>query len=469
MRVLFISSEVYPFSKTGGLADVSGALPKALAALGHEVLVVSPWYKQLHQVKPLWIGDVDVPFEGGFVSVGVGRWRQPDSGVEDAFVGHPFFQRERYYGYDDDMRRFALFSRSIAQVCARCNFYPDIVHCNDWQSGYVPLIFKHGWHLPKGFSGLPCLFTIHNARFLGESAPQDIVHQLRLSAEFADGWMNFYGTALAMRAALGYADAINAVSPSYAEEITTPEYGYHLAGSYYEVRHKLSGIVNGIDTEVWSPSNIAALPQGYTADDTSGKALAKLELCRRYGLDAERPLLVTVSRLAEQKGIDIVLHALPYLLEQGWNVFMLGSGEAELEAWIRYTSSQHQGRFASYVGYEETFSHLVYAAADAIAIASRFEPCGLTQMISMHCGTIPIARATGGLRDTIRHGETGFLFEDANPTGLLWATEAARRTYDTPYWQKMMHNGMQEDFSWQRSARSYEALYQRLMAKNPRT
>lgn len=462
MRILFVSSEVFPFSKTGGLADVAGALPEALVREGHDVLVVSPWYKTLKaEPAPLWIGDVEVPFDGGTSSCGVGTLER--AGVRYAFVGHEDFQRDSLYGFEDDTKRFARFSRAAFQTAERVNFTPDIVHANDWHTGYVPMILQHGYHLPAGFPHLPSVFTVHNVQYQGHGELDATLYWLRLPAALRDGPLNYFGGANAMQAGASYAQRITTVSPTYAEEMQRAEYGYGLDGTFQHLSDKLVGILNGLDTELWNPAEDEHLAKRYSLKRRSGKRQNKEALCARYGLDPAKPLMGVVSRLADQKGIDFLLDALPQLFHQGWNIFILGSGESWMEDALA-RESRERAELASHIGYDESLAHLVYAASDALAVPSRFEPCGLSQMIAMRYGTIPVARETGGLKDTIRHGETGFLFAHPNADGLAWASAQAASLYaHDKQWQKMMRTAMQEDFSWEKSARAYLSLYQELI------
>jgi len=456
VNALFVSSEVYPYSKTGGLGDVAGALPQALVRQGHEVLVISPWYKAL-KGAPLWIGDVPVPFDGGWSQVGVGTLER--HGVRYAFVGHSEFQRDQLYGYPDDVKRFCLFSRAVPQVAERVGFYPDLVHANDWHSAYIPLLLQDGWHLPAGFPGLPCVFTIHNLQYQGVSELEATLYWLRLPASLKSSYLNHFGSANAMQGAIGLAEQVTTVSPSYAEEIQHKEYGYGLDGTLRHLNFKLRGILNGLDTAVWDPATDPSLPAPYSASDLSGKQHARQALCERFGLGGGRPILGLVSRLVEQKGLDLVLTALPQLLAQGWSLALLGSGEVWLEEALRQAAASHPGQVGAVIGYDEQLARLIYAGADALAVPSRFEPCGLSQMIAMRYGTIPIARATGGLKDTIIHDQDGFLFVHASPEGLLWATGQARRRYAEPGWEAMMMRAMSKDFSWPRSAQAYGEAY----------
>jgi starch synthase len=458
MRILFASSEVFPYSKTGGLADVAGALPRALAQLGLEVLVVTPWYAGLRaDPPPLWIGDVEVPFDGGFAPVGAGTLEA--DGVRYAFVGHDDFRRERPYGYDDDVRRFARFTRAVPAVADRVGFRPDLVHANDWHAGYLPLVLRTGWHLPAGWPDLPSVFTIHNLQHQGVSGLDATIHWLRLPSSAKATGMDHFGTANAMQAGLDAADRITTVSPSYAHEIQRPEYGHGLDGTLRHLAHKLTGILNGLDTTVWDPAADPHLPAGYDADDLAGKAAATAALRAELGLDEGGPIVGAVSRLADQKGIDVLLEAAPALLARGWRLALLGAGDPELERRARALAEARPGAAGVRIGHAEELAHRIYAGADALAIPSRFEPCGLSQLIAMRYGTLPVARATGGLRDTIRHGETGFLFEHADASGLLWAAEEARRALADGRAAAMRRAAMGQDVSWDRAARTYRTLY----------
>lgn len=458
MRILFPTAEVAPYSKTGGLGDVAAALPRALARLGHDVLVVTPWYRSVRsEPAPYWIGDVQVPFDGGFEPVGVGTLE--GNGVRFAFVGHPDFGRDQLYGYPDDVKRFARFARAVPQVAERLGFQPDVVHAHDWHTGYLPLLLERGWHLPEGFPYLPSIFTVHNVQFQGEADMADTLRWLRLGPEVANSYLHHFGAANALQAGVGFATRVTTVSPTYAEELQTAEYGFTLDGTFRSVAGKMVGILNGIDDQVWNPRTDPHIKQRYDQNDLSGKAECKADLVHEFGLDPERALLGVVSRFAEQKGIDLLLYAADRLVDMGWNLFLLGTGDPALEAQVQVLSSERPTRVAAVLRYDESLSHRVYAAADALAVPSRFEPCGLTQMIAMRYGSLPVVRATGGLRDTVEHDRTGFLFQHATPEGLLWAAEEALRAFATPRWRDMQRAGMLLDLSWDSSARRYAELY----------
>ncbi len=464
MRVLFASAEVAPHSKAGGLGDVAGSLPAALAGLGHEVLVVTPWHGRLASgARPLWVGDVEVPFDGGTVSVGVGTLEE--RGVRLAFVGHPAYDRERLYGYEDDPWRFALLSRSAPQVAQRLGFRPDVAHANDWHTGHLPLVLTRGWHLPEGFPGLPSVFTVHNAQYQGESDMYSTLRWLRLPGELAGSFANHYGRFNALKAGAGFATRVTTVSPTYAQELTQPEHGWGLDGAFRSLAGRLTGILNGIDVEQWDPATDPHLPARYDAAHPNAKASSQVLLRERYGLEPGLPVMAAVSRLVEQKGIDLLLAAAPRLLEMGWGLVLLGTGEPELEAAALALAADEPGRVGVTIGFDEPLSHLFYAGADALAMPSRFEPCGLSQMIAMRYGTLPVVRATGGLRDTVEHMRTGFAFEHATAEGLAWAAAQAMAVGPgTDRWRAMQQAAMRQDHSWKTSARRYAALYEAAVA-----
>lgn len=463
MRVLFASSEVRPFSQTGGLADVAGALPRALATLEHDVLVITPWYQSLRsETSPFWIGDVDVPFAGGFESVGVGTLER--AGVRYAFVGHPSFSRSGLYGYPDDLERFARFTRSLPQVAARLGFLPDLVHVNDWHTALLPLLLERGWHLPAGFPGMGSLLTVHNAQFQGTGDIGELLWWLRLPDDLRHSYLDHFGSANSLQAGIGFATRVNTVSPTYAQELGRPEFGFGLDGTFRSLGGKISGILNGIDVVEFDPRTDPHLPQGYSASDLAGKSACQTQLRARLGLDDGFPLLGVVSRFAHQKGIDLLLAAAERLLAQGWSLVLLGTGDAALEARASALAADHHGRVAAVIGYDDPLARLIYAGSDALAVPSRFEPCGLSQLLAMRYGTLPLVRATGGLVDTVTHGRTGFLFKDATPAALAGAAAEAMSRFGTPAWTSLQREAMRQDFSWDASAKRYEALYASVVA-----
>ncbi len=462
MKVLHASAEVAPFSKTGGLGDVAAALPAALAAEGVDVLVVTPWYARLGGgAEPLWIGDVDVPFAGGIESVGVGTLER--GGVRFAFVGHADYRRDEPYGYADDVRRFVRFCRAVPAVAARVGFVPDVVHAHDWHAGLLPVLLERAWHLPDGFPGRPSVATVHNVQYQGVAPLAHVLHWARLPLDLIGSHLEHAEEANVLRAAVGFADLVTTVSPSYAEELSDPAYGFGLETTFAALGRRLVGILNGIDTRLWDPATDPHLAERYDVADAKGKAACRAALLSELALDDGGPVLGVVSRLADQKGIDLLLAALPELLEQGWRLALLGRGDADLERQAEAAEAAAPGRVAFRAVHDEGLAHRIYAGSDALAVPSRFEPCGLSQMIAQRYGTLPIVRATGGLRDTVTHGRDGFVFDEASAEALAGATLTARSVWGGAAWRAMQRRAMAPDRSWRASARAYIARYREVM------
>ncbi len=462
VRVLHASAEVAPFSKTGGLGDVAGALPAALVAEGIEVLVVSPWYERLGgDARPLWIGDVEAPFAGAHEAVGVGTLER--DGVRYVFVGHADFSRDEAYGYPDDVRRFARFCRAVPAVAARVGFVPDLVHAHDWHAGLLPVLLERGWHLPEGFAGRPSVATVHNVQYQGVAPLAHVLHWARLPLELVGSHLEHEEQANLLRAAVGFADLVTTVSPRYAQELTESAYGFGLETTFGALGRRLVGILNGLDVRVWDPASDPHLAANYDLAEPSGKAACRNALVRELGLDEAGPLLGVVSRLADQKGIDLLLEALPALLEQGWRVALLGRGDVALERAAQAAAAAAPERVAVRLAHDEALAHRIYAGSDALAVPSRFEPCGLAQMIAQRYGTLPLVRATGGLRDTVDHERDGFVFEAASADALTQAAAAARTRWGKPSWSRIQRTAMGHDRSWRASARAYAARYREVM------
>ncbi len=465
MRLLHATAEAEPFAKTGGLADVLGALPRAQAAAGHDVLVVHPWYATLRaDPPPLWIGDVAVPFDGGEVAVGVGTLEigPPDALVRYVFVGHEAFRRDALYGYPDDAWRFALFARAVPAVADRVGFLPDIVHVHDWHAALVPAILRHGVALPEGLRDVPTVLTVHNAQYQGHADAADVVRWVGVPSVEASA-LALHGRGNFLHAGLQRAGRVTTVSPSYARELLEPEVAYGLDAAFAALGPRLSGVLNGLDERLFDPAHDPHLPAAFSETDLAGKADDKAALERELGLEPGRPLLGVVSRLADQKGIDLLLDALPDVLAQGWNLALLGSGDPNLEAAARAAFEALSGRVAGRIGYDDALARRIYAGADALVIPSRFEPCGLAQMIAMRYATVPVARATGGLADTIDDGRTGFLFGPPTRPALAAALARARHAFDEPEtWTRLRAAVAHERFGWDRSVEAYDEVYRDL-------
>jgi len=476
MRILCVASEVFPLVKTGGLADVVGALPAALAALGEDVRVMVPGYpavlagaEALGDWRPL--GD---PLGAG--EARLGRGRLPGSGVPLWVVECPALY-DRPAGpyldntgadWPDNAVRFALLARAAALVCeagAAFGWRPDVLHAHDWQAGLAPayLALRAG-HRPAS------VFTLHNVQYQG-LYPASTLAAVGLPPEsFTTAGAEYYGNLSFLKAGLHYADAANTVSPSYARELLTADGGAGMQGVLAAKGARFSGILNGIDTLTWDPAADPHIAHPYTAASLLDKAPNKAALQRETGLQAsaEAPLLGAIGRLTPQKGLDLLLAALPELLAQGAQAVLLGTGERPLEAALLAAAAAHPRRLHVRIGYDEAFAHRIQAGCDAFLVPSRFEPCGLTQMCAMRYGTLPIVRQTGGLADTVQDASvpgagTGFVFSEASAAALAGAIARAVGTYRQPArWQALQRRAMQRDVSWAASARQYRELFRSL-------
>jgi starch synthase len=468
-RVLMVSSEAAPLAKTGGLADVVGALPSALQAFGDQAAVVIPRYGsiELKGTRRVW----------DRLAIHVG----PDVFYADIYLAPeeyplylvdcpPLFQRKGYYGeagvdYPDNHIRFAAFSRAALAV-ARNLFRADILHCHDWQAGLVPAYLKTTYSTDPTFLGVKTLFTIHNLGYQG-LFPATALADVGLDASLnTPAGLEFWGRVSYIKAGIALSDALNTVSPTYAQEIQTPELGFGLDGALRARSNVLSGILNGVDYREWSPDVDPLLPANYSADDLSGKRVCKEHLLREFELPAEameRPLIGIVSRFATQKGADLIAGAAAGIVDAGAYLVALGSGEPEYEDLFRGLASDFPGRISVKIAFNNRLSHLVEAGSDLFLMPSRYEPCGLNQIYSLRYGTVPVVRATGGLDDTI-DDETGFKFTPYTTEALLGAVREALAAFgDADGWRDRMRAGMQRDFSWKASAAQYSALYRRLL------
>ena len=475
MKILYVASEVAPYSKSGGLGDVAHALPRALSSRGHEVRVVTPLYATTRVANAEDSGRSIRPrFPFGEQPAGI-RVARPAARQQIWFLDHPgFYGRPGLYGdghgeYGDNHRRFAFLAVGALCSAQAMHFAPDIVHLNDWQTGLGALA------LARGFCGTSVgearsLFTIHNLAYQGVFS-KDAMTDLGIPWDvFTPQGLEFYDQVNFMKAGLAFADALSTVSPTYAKEIQTEEYGCMLEGTLRARSSDLHGILNGIDVHEWDPHADPHLPAPYDADDLSGKAVCKAELRHRFGLpDPERvsdaPLFGVVTRLAGQKGISLLLEAIPTLIDRGAEVVVLGNGEHWYEDALRSLAAHRTDGFRAFIGFDPTLSHLVEAGSDFFLMPSLYEPCGLNQMYSLRYGTVPVVRATGGLEDTVRDADlpdgTGFKFRDFDVAGLLWASGRAMDWW----WNRrdeldaLRRRGMVQDWSWESSAEAYERLY----------
>jgi starch synthase len=475
LHVAFAASEMVPFIKTGGLADVAAALPKALGRLGHRLTVFVPRYGPIAFPPGDLVGSVHVPVDRLPRSAGFYR-RQGDPGVQVVFVEHPpFFDRPFPYGadgrdYPDNASRFAFFARACLEYFRARGERPDVFHAHDWQAGLVPVYLKAFYWSDPTLARTPSVFTIHNLAYQGNFG-MDTLATLGLPAHLGtpEG-LEFYGQISYLKGAVVFAEALSTVSPEYAREIQTPAYGHGMDGVLRSRAEDLVGILNGVDYDEWDPSVDGYIVRRYSASALGGKAACKADVLRQFGLPAtpELPLTGVISRLVYDKGLDLVLAAGEELVRRPLRLIVLGTGESVIEQGLRALAARAPDRVAARFVYDAALAHKIEAGADLFLMPSRSEPCGLTQMYSLRYGTVPIVRATGGLVDTVepydpRTGKgTGFRFDAATPSALLAALDHALAVYrDRRAWRRLMQSGMSRDFGWERSAEQYVELYRR--------
>jgi starch synthase len=465
-----ISSEAAPLAKTGGLADVVGALPAALRSFDDDVAVVIPRYGSIDLTTARRVYDHLPVFLGG-ARYDTSIYQAPEEFPFYLVDCPPLFDRPGFYGeagidYPDNHIRFAVFARAALGV-ARNLFRPDILHCHDWQSGLVPAYLQSTFSTDPTFLGVKTLFTIHNLGYQGLFPAIALADAAIDPALFHPGGLEFFGNVSYIKAGIAFADALNTVSPTYAREIQTPEYGFGLDGALRARSDVLTGILNGVDYREWSPDVDQLIPSRYSVDDLSGKRVCKAQLLQEFGLPAEaldQPLIGIVSRFTPQKGTDILAEVAAEIVAEGMYLVALGSGDPEYEDFFRRMQAQHPGRISVQIGFDNGLAHRVEAGSDIFLMPSRYEPCGLNQMYSLRYGTVPVVRATGGLNDTIDEG-TGFKFVEYSGRALLGAVRDAAQAFSDPVgWVKMVRRGMQQDFSWTASAGAYSGLYHRLLA-----
>jgi starch synthase len=474
LNILLAASEAVPYAKTGGLADVAGALPKALARLGHTVRVVMPRYKteKIEAVTELLPVELRVPFNFGERRVAVYVDRSGE--VPVYFIDAPeYFSRAKLYGETDDPERFAFFSRAVLELAKALGEHFDIIHLNDWMTGLVATYLKTVYPSDPAFDGTKTLFTVHNIAFPGLFRPEQLPKfGLPDWLNRAEGGIEFYQLASALKGGLVFSDAISTVSPRYAAEIQTPEFGEKFDGLLRARRNDLFGILNGVDYDEWNPETDKHIAANYSTDDLSGKLECKRDLLSHFGLpeDLDRPLIGCISRLSDQKGFDLILAIADRMLAQGVAFVLLGSGEEEYERAFQALRDGRRSQVGVYLGFSNDLAHKIEAGADMFLMPSRFEPCGLNQMYSLKYGTVPIVRAAGGLDDTIVNFDhtslrgNGFKFYEYDAERLLETIHEALLVYaDRDLWRALMLNGMRADYSWTESARHYIELYQRLV------
>lgn len=483
LNILIAASEVVPFAKSGGLADVAGALPKALRALGHDVRVVMPRYyivdKEKYNLKPLE-GSLGVPMGSiGEAWASVFEGVLPGSDVPVYFIEHDgFFGRKGLYdeegkGFPDNDSRFIFFSKAVMQLAKKLHFHPDVIHANDWHTAPIPMLLNTTYAFDANFKNTGSLLSIHNLEHQGKF-PKGAMDILGIGWEHynADELEEFKGINL-LKGGIVHADAINAVSKKYAQEIRTPEFGWGLDGLINRYAYKLFGVLNGVDYDEWSPAVDKLIPFNFDSDNLEGKALCKESLQKQFNLPirSDIPLIGLVGRLAEQKGITLLSAAIWNLMEMDIQIVLLGAGEKWAEHFFSDVASKYPEKFACYVGYQNDVAHQIEAGSDMFLMPSLFEPCGLNQIYSLRYGTVPIVRATGGLDDTIEnyHSEsksgTGFKFYDATPEALTGTVRWAVDTWynDRDGFDQLRLNGMAQRHEWSEAAKGYEDLYRHII------
>ncbi|MCK5126542.1 MAG: glycogen synthase GlgA [candidate division Zixibacteria bacterium] len=486
LNILFASSEVVPFAKTGGLADVSGMLPRVLANMGHFVKVFMPKYGTIDKslLKNAHKDLVTViPMSDGPRTLELYRISDNNLDYDTHFIGNDFYfgrpelYRDTKTGKDfvDNDDRFIFFCRGILEVLKKIDFVPDIIHANDWQTALLPTFLKTKYVDDKFFAQTKSIFTIHNLAYQGLFPAKSFV-KLGLDKKlfYATGPFEFWDKLNLMKSAIHYADKINTVSETYAKEIqSSEELGAGLQGVLTERKKDVSGIINGVDYQEWSPSKDKLIPHKFSSVNLSGKRMSKIELMKRIGLpDREHiPLIGMISRLADQKGFDLVREAGKNIMQLDIQMIILGTGEEKYHKWLVRLQDKHPDKLKVLLKYDNELAHWIEAAADIFLMPSRYEPCGLNQLYSLKYGTIPIVRKTGGLADTIENADfdtgigTGLVFEDYDSKEMLAAIK-----YALPYymkkrkWRKIMKNGMEKDYSWSASAEKYIELYKKTIS-----
>lgn len=483
LKILVVSSEVVPFAKTGGLADVAGSLPKALAVvgndnLGNDVRVAMPRYQQIESGS--YKMDFPVPFKNRNETAII-----RESSIESQYQGvhktipvylvdnHHYFYRDRMYMFDDEPERFAFFSRAVLEMLPKLDWQPDVIHCNDWQSGPIPLFLKTHYRQDPFYSRITTVFTVHNLQYQG-NFPKEVLHVLGLGDEFYHpDRLEFYGSVSFMKAGIVYADVINTVSRTYAAEIQRPDLGERMDGLLRKRSKDLYGIVNGINYHEFNPKTDARIHRNYDSASVASKKENKFALQKEMGLPVKDiPLIGLITRLVDQKGLDLIAEIVDQIMSEDIQFVVLGSGDKYYEDMFENIRSRFPEKMGLYLGFNAILAQRIYAGSDMFLMPSRFEPCGLGQLISLRYGTIPIVRFTGGLADTVNeyNPETssgnGFGFSDYSGRELFNAIKRALRLYrEQPgQWETLVRNAMELDYSWARSGVEYLQLYQQAMS-----
>lgn len=471
MKVLFASSEAYPFAMSGGLADVAGALPKALRKRFVGCRIILPLYSSISEElrqKMSFVCSITVPV----------AWRRQYCGVFEAHIdgviyyfidNQYYFKRDGLYGYYDDAERFTFFSRAVLEVLPHIDFAPDIIHCNDWQTALIPVYLDAFYKQNEFYSKMKTVFTIHNIQYQGKFGNELLGDVLGLPIE-RKGIVEYDGCINFMKGAIQCADKVTTVSPTYAREILNPYYSHGLDTILKEFTYKTTGIVNGIDVDVYNPETDSLIYKNFSLDDISGKAVNKNGLQEELGLPqkADTPVIGIVTRLVKHKGIDLVKHVFEEIIQNDVQFAILGSGEWEFETFFYEMSKKYPQKVGLKLGFNPQLAHRIYAGADMFLMPSQSEPCGLAQMVALRYGTIPIVRETGGLNDTIHDSHSGegngFTFTNYNAHDMLYTVMRALKGYeDKKGWSILRERAMKCDNSWKTSANAYIGLYKEIV------
>ena len=476
MKVLFVASEAAPFIKSGGLGDVAGALPKALVKQGVDARVILPLYQDIPEnlknqmtfLKVVW-----VPLAWRTQYCGV--FTAEADGVTYYFLDNKYyFGRKGLYGYFDDAERFAFFSKAVLEILQHIDFQPDVLHCNDWQTALIPVFLEEFYR-----NEVPCckdlrvLFTIHNIQYQGIFGPDVLEYVFGMSRDkYDNGWLQFDGNVNLMKAAIVSSAWVSTVSPTYAQEIQYDFYGHGMQWMLRQEKDKVSGIINGIDTEVYDPHTDTHLFANYTARYPNKKEINKVSLQKLLGLPErpDVPMIAMITRLVDHKGLDLVRYAMNSLLDDDMQLVVLGTGDYQYEEMFRQAQNEYPAKVSAKITFNADLAQKIYAGADIFLMPSKSEPCGLSQMIAMRYGTIPVVRETGGLKDTVHpyyEGQgNGFTFANYNADDMLYVIRQAEALYrDKEAWRQLMHNAMTIDYSWKKPAKEYTALYRKITGK----
>ena len=478
MKVLYVVSEAVPFVKTGGLADVAGSLPQALQLENVDIRVVMPKFGKISEeyrnnMEHVYDSTLNVSWRSKFF--GIDKYVQ--NGVTYYFIDNQdYFDREGFYGYDDDAERFSFFCRGVLEMLPQIDFWPDIIHTNDWHAGLVNVLLKLEHQGDERYERIRTLYTIHNLKYQGVFSKDIMEDTLGIDWKYYNnGDLEFYNAVNFMKGGMVYADYISTVSRTYAKEIQYEYYGEHLDGLLRSRSEDLYGIVNGIDYDVYNPATDKALFETYDADTRDRKHDNKVELQKLLGLPVSRkiPMVALVSRLVEAKGMDLIVRIMDEILQhENIQFVMLGTGDKVYEDWFKGLAWRFPTKVSGNIRFSNDLAQRIYAASDIFLMPSNYEPCGIGQLIAMRYGSIPVVRETGGLKDTVQQfdkytGEgNGFLFKDYNAHEMMYSLKKALSTYENPvFWNTIIRNAMNTDYSWTESAKEYCKLYEKLLAK----